>query len=677
MAKKNELVSLRRGGDEREERRPSRPQLVDYLRPWVAAPLLIPAGFLTHWLWGEAGWVTGLASAAITAAGGVVTYATHQLTAARTWYAHHIATAMVGTATGWLALATAFGPGRPLMDALLLGGAALAGVANVHLWAAGQGTKEETANKPTIMPWAKVKEILHLRGVSMRLTKQTDAVTQGRLEFENGATVETLQARRKELASLYKVAPGAVRITEHPERADWGEITIITRNVMKELIPWPGLDDKHVGASLADGPIGPLGLYEDGTEFIDDLEDRHTLTVGMSGSGKSVYGKIKILNIAARRDAAVLALDVSKGRQTLGPVQNALAWTAFEKKSAKAMLKAIERAATARADYLGSKGLPNWTKKCGLTFLHILVEEAADLVDADELVKLGRMCRSAGIHLEVSLQRATFTNLDTDTRSNLGDSVCFGVRTADDASFALPDHVQEAGAEPERWQNYQPGSAFAVVREADEDRHAMPIKMFGPPTDRKEDENKDLSPAAEALPDQAAKIDPITRKAFGEPFEDWLAARENGAPALAAVQPDEDTDEEEDEVEEEDGEYEEDEMEPIVLDLSDDDPEVIGDLNTEVAPVDGEDELVLSQPRKGTKASAEEARAGIESLIHEWGPGHTFRITDLKTELAEMGISRGKTWFYDQVQRLEDGGSIAQDDEGNWTVQETRDLASV
>src|SRR5699024_7854328 len=284
--------------------------------------------------------------------------------------------------------------------------------------------------------------------------------------------VEDLQHRRRELASMYKVAPGAVRITEHPERADRGEITIITKNVMKELIPWPGLDPKLVGASLADAAVGPLGVYEDGELFYDELDDRHNLSVGMSGSGKPVYGKIKLVSGAARKGTFVCAIDLSKGRQTLGPVDRAIGWTAFDKKSAKAMLAAIKRAVTARADHLGAKGLPGWTKDSDLTFLHILIEEAADLVDFDELVELGRAARSAGIHLEISLQRATWSNLDTDARANFGDSISFGVKTDSDASFALPDYVLEAGAEPQRWMANQPGSAYAAVRRTEVERHA-------------------------------------------------------------------------------------------------------------------------------------------------------------------------------------------------------------
>ena len=680
MARKELVV---RGGDGEQHASVRRGNTaMDYIRPWLAAPALVPAGFLTHWMWGDLGWGTGLAAAAITAAGGVVTYAAHRLTAARTWYAHHISTAMTGGAGAWLALATAFGPGRPLMDMLLIGGWAAAAVANVHLWARAQGAPEEGGMKKRVLPsWVQVSEKLGLRGVKMRITRQSDTLVRGELAFEDGRTVEDLQHRRKELASMYKVAPGAVRITEHPERADKGEITIITKNVMRDLIPWPGLDPKMTGASIADGPL-TLGLYEDGEVFTDQIDDRHTVTVGMSGSGKSVYGKAKLVQIAARRDTFVCAIDMSKGRQTLGPVGKAIGWPAFTKKAAKAQLNAVKRAVTARADYLGSKGLPGWTKDCGLVFLHVLIEEAADLIDFDEIVDLGRAARSAGIHLEVSLQRATYSNLDTDARANFGDAICFGVKNEADASFALPDYVLEAGAEPERWMANQPGSAYAAVREAPVDRHPMPIKMFGPPTTKKSDENKDLTPAAESLPDQDGKLDPITRAAFGEVYAEFVAARA-GAPVAAttasAPQTEDDVEDQDDDIEDQEHDddvedQEHDDVEPIVYTTPDDDPEITADIDTPIPEL--ENDFALPTRTKGSRASAEQARAAVDSLLEEWGAGHEFGAFDLKTELREMGVERSRSWLYSQLRRLEESGRLHHEDSGAWTVLETRELTS-
>src|SRR5699024_3658524 len=293
---------------------------MDYIRPWLAAPALVPAGFLTHWMWGDLGWGTGLAAAAITAAGGVVTYAAHRLTAARTWYAHHISTAMTGGAGAWLALATAFGPGRPLMDMLLIGGWAAAAVANVHLWARAQGTAETAPKKGRVLPtFEEIASTLDLRNIRARLLKDTEMQQRHELTLDNGETAESVQGRAKELASAYGVAPGAIRVIEDQSRANKAELVITKQDVMGRLIPWPGLDPAHVGASIADFPLH-LGTYEDGEPFEDQVVNRHTLVVGTSGAGKSVYGKVKIVQIAARRDTFVCAIDLEKGRQTLGPV---------------------------------------------------------------------------------------------------------------------------------------------------------------------------------------------------------------------------------------------------------------------------------------------------------------------------------------------------------------------
>src|SRR5699024_1975160 len=233
------------------------------------------------------------------AAGGLVTYAAHRLTSARTWYAHHISTAMTGGAAAWLALATAFGPGRPLMDALLIGGWAAAAIANVHLWARAQGTAETSPKQGgRVLPrFEEIASKLDLRNIRARLLKDTEMQQRHELTLDNGETAESVQARAKELASAYGVAPGAIRVIEDQSRANRAELVITKKDIMGTLIPWPGLNPAHVGTSIADHPLH-LGTYEDGEPFEDQVLNRHTLVVGTSGAGKSVYGKVKIVQIA-------------------------------------------------------------------------------------------------------------------------------------------------------------------------------------------------------------------------------------------------------------------------------------------------------------------------------------------------------------------------------------------
>lgn len=673
MARKELVV---RGGDGEQHASVRRGNTaMDYIRPWLAAPALVPAGFLTHWMWGDLGWGTGLAAAAITAAGGVVTYAAHRLTAARTWYAHHISTAMTGGAGAWLALATAFGPGRPLMDMLLIGGWAAAAVANVHLWARAQGTAETSPKQGggRVLPrFEEIASTLDLRNIRARLLRDTEMQQRHELTLDNGETAESVQGRAKELASAYGVAPGAIRVIEDQSRANKAELVITKQDVMGKLIPWPGLDPAHVGASIADFPLH-LGTYEDGEPFEDQVVNRHTLVVGTSGAGKSVYGKVKIVQIAARKDTFVCAIDLEKGRQTLGPVQKAIGWSAYDKKAARKMLDAIKRAIKARADHLGDQGIGQWTKGCGLTFIHLLIEEASAVVDFEEIVKISQVARSVGIRLELSLQRATWSNLDTDARANLGDGVCFGVRDYADADYVLPDYVLEAGCDPSRWRKSRPGAAYAAIEHVDPDRHTVPVKAFGPPTTNPKDENRDLTPAAESLPDQDEKLDPITRAAFGEVYAEFVAARA-GAPGAAttasAPQIEDDIEDQgDDDVEDQD-----DDVEPIVYNTPDDDPEITADIDTPIPEL--ENDFALPTRTKGTRASAEQARAAVDSLLEEWGAGHEFGAFDLKTELREMGVERSRSWLYSQLRRLEDDGRLHHEDSGAWTVLETRELTS-
>lgn len=665
-----ELVSLR-GKQDDKDKRPVKPRLRDYMRPWSAIPILIPAGYLTHWLWGDLGWGTGLAAAGILAAGAIVTYATHSLTEARTWYAHHIAVGMTSTATGWLTLATLAGPGRPVLDIMLLGGATLAAIANVHLWAGDKGSPDKAGGN-ALPSFAAVAEALGLRNIRARLVADTEMQQRHDLTLDKGETAESVQGRAKELASAYGVAPGAIRVVEDQARANKAQLIITKQDVMGTLLPWAGLDPEHVGAGLADHPLH-LGTYEDGEPFLDQIINRHSLVAGTSGAGKSVYGKIKLVQIAARKDTFACAIDLEKGRQTLGPVQNAIGWPAYDKKAARAMLEAIKRAIKARANHLGDQGISQWVPGCGLTFLHIVIEEAATAVDFDTVVKISQVARSVGIHLELSLQRATHSNLDTDTRANLGDGICFGVRDAADASYVLPDYVLEAGCDPSRWRKSRPGAAYAAIEHVDPDRHTVAVKVFGPPTDKPEDENLVLAEAADSLPDQDKKLDPITRKAFGAPYAEFLAASRGAAPAA----PDTDTTEETPAVTEIQ-DQEDEEIDPIVLDTEDPNPDVVGDLDTELAPVEGEAELILpSKARKGTQMSAEQARAAVDSLIEEWGVGKEFTTHDLKIALRDMGVERSKSWLYTERRRLAEAGRISADDSGTWTVQETRELTSV
>src|SRR5690554_1569428 len=650
-----------------EVKRRSGPGIGAYLRPWATTLGLIPAGWAAHLAWGDAGLTTGLAAAGITAAGACVTWLSWRLCRARTWYAALVAPATAGGITAWLATATIAGPGRPWLDLLIVGGGALSGLVNVHTWQRNQsGGRSGSVWERPMPTWREICQLLGLRDVRMRVVSRTDTQIRAEVVVPPGETVDSLQGRRAELASAYDVAPGAVRVIPDPSRARRATLVITTQDVMGQLVPWPGLNPDEVGASIADAPL-TLGVYEDGELFRDEVDNRHTLVVGMSGAGKSVYGKIKMVSIAARRDTFVLCADLSKASQTIGPIRRAIGWAATTRGEVAAMLAALERAVTARANYLGERGLPGWTRDCGLTFLHVQLEEAADLVDLDQLVKLLRTARSTGIHFELSLQRATWSNIDTDTRAQLGDGVCFGVRDEADARFALPDYVLDAGAAPHHWRKARPGAAYAAVESAPPERHALAVKMYGPPSAKKEDENEVLAAAAESLPDQDAKLDPITRAAFGAPYEDYLRRTRTETQQDAAVAADEHQNQERTMTTgnvDHDGEiYQTPDPDPDIPTPSLDDPIEM--------PPGGRDFALGPAPR--SRESAAEARARLDAQLNLWADqGHSrFRAPELLGALRSSGLQRSRAWLLGELKRLEAEGRLLHHDGGEYELVTT------
>ncbi|GAB3452681.1 hypothetical protein GCM10027570_31150 [Streptomonospora sediminis] len=663
-------ITLWEKADKPKKKQQGGPGAGAYVRPWAIGAALVPAGMTAHWLWGDAGASTGLAAAAITAAGGATTWLTWRLTRARTWYTAVMATGATGGVTAWMSLATVAGTGRPVLDILIVGGGALAGLSNVHTWARGQsGPKKESAFDKPLPTWEEVAEVVGLKGTSMRVTEDSEVRRVGKVALRPGDTVDSLQRALGALASAMRLPRQAVRAVEDPDDCSQAEVTIVRRDVLREAIDWQGLDSAQVGASIADAPLR-LGIYEDGAEFTDDLIDHHTLTVGMSGAGKSVYGKLKAVQVAARSDACVLAIDLAKGRQTLGPIESALLWPAYERGRAIAMLHALKAAVKARADYLAERGLENWEAGCGLTFLHVLIEEAAEVSEVDSVVQVLRIARSAGIHVEMSLQRGTWTNLDTDARANLASRICLGVAADRDAEFVLPDEVTEAGAAPERWADRQQGCAYAAVKSQPGERHAVPLRFL-------RSTNAQLSEAAAQCGDQDAKLDPITRTAFGAAYARYLAEGAGESAAVEASAPEKTTTRRAraDAAEQESPAMIEDTAADVadeaMFTTPDPDPDLAADIDDPIEMPAGADLGGAPPPR--SRESAEQARQRLDAQLSLWADqGHTeFRAPELRAALKDgQGLDRGRGWVLKELRRLEEAGRILHHDGGVYEITE-------
>lgn len=656
--RERELVVRGPSGRDLDIRAASAPGVWPYVRPWVTTAAMLPAGWATHALWGEAGWATAAATGGVILAGGGLTCLSYMLTRARTWYSCLTTTISTGSGTLWMALATAAGTGRPALDILLLGGATLSVASMIHTSSRAGGTRDGEGAAASLPSWTQITEVISsLKGsVWAKTTAETEVRREGVVQLEPGQTADQVSSQLSALASAYKLPPGSVRATPDPTDSSRARVTIVKKDVLAKPQVWPGFHPEAVGTSLAKRPL-ELGIYEDGAPLEVDVRNTHVLTVGMSGAGKSRYAKLKLLQMAARSDVFTVAIDVEKGRQTLGSLIPAIGWCAFSKREAKPIIDGLHRAVKVRADHLAEKGLENWEEGCGLSFVYLLVEEAsAILPDNEEFTGLMKVARSAGIHIEASLQRATHTNLDTDARSNFGGSMCFGVRTSDDAGYALPDYVLEAGASPENWRKAKPGAVFAALDGIDEDRHSVPARIY-------DLTNEAINAIVPGLP--AQELDPITAAAFGEAYTNRIrhtapgqavTPAPNGPITPTTLTPATTT-----------SDQDEDEM-PLTTITDDPEPDLDADMDDAMAPIAGAETAVLGGgKRTTTKESPQEAKATLDAQIQLWRDQgvERFHPRDLvKALIDEKGLRRSRAWIQGELKRLVAQNQVNATDDG-------------
>lgn len=461
---------------------------VPYLPPWLLTAGTGLASLPAHALWAN----SAAASAGLTLASAALT--------ATTWWAGKTTTAQrrmhstvtVGAAMSWLTAAALAGPGTgPLQSLYLIGGPALAVSWNIRqMLRTRPGYDGETGEGSG--------GLLEKVGLAKTtVTGSTVAPNKATFQLQlppGELTADDVAKAAPRLASALDVAPTAVRVHPDPDSHARATLSVVPRDMLKTTSPWPG--PSAPGGSVADPIV--VGVYEDGTPAVlyfpgDTKQARnamHLLVMGMTGSGKSEAALVALGELVSRRDVVVWASDPAKADQTLGPLLPALDWGALDMPSTVAMIEAIAAAIPARTKWLAKYGYKQWEPACaqvqadgspGMPYLVCWFEEAAKTIretDDDVFTGIAQEARSAGVSLVVSLQRASGTQISTDTRASLGSSWCFGVRDDRDAGFALPDEALDAGASPHAWRDKRPGYNYLAANGVPEDLWATPARCY-------------------------------------------------------------------------------------------------------------------------------------------------------------------------------------------------------
>jgi hypothetical protein len=292
------------------------------------------------------------------------------------------------------------------------------------------------------------------------------------IKLTRGATMETVQGALGSLESVANSVAKRGRVIGG-ETAQEAHLTLIMKDMMKEMIPWPG--PSAPGGCITE-PIRD-GMFEDQQPGVLFLAGNHPDApnpssrgqMGMTRTGKTLTAQCDVLEIVTRQRVVIFWFDSVKGAQTVVPLRPAfdiLVADDVESGNPKLFrqgMKAMERLIRHRAGVLGRAGYRQWTPKAadelGIPLVYCHLEEADILcaIAGDELTFLASKGLSVGLVLGISLQRADAVSMPTGLRFNVGTWDCFGCGDAVSVGFALSDSTIAAGAHPEEWRQSKPG----------------------------------------------------------------------------------------------------------------------------------------------------------------------------------------------------------------------------
>ncbi|HEY9474812.1 MAG TPA: hypothetical protein VIS06_13290 [Mycobacteriales bacterium] len=634
--------------------------MLPYAPPWAVGATLLPGAELAHHMWGLNPQVVPWATAGLTLAGTALTAVTWAAGRARGRFTRAHASVSVGAASAWFTSAAIVGAGaHPIIDLFGIGLPSLALSWNVRRMLRGDGDGDG---------WSDLAERVKLTGARVSHPKVDGARVTGQVQLVPGEqTVADLVSARDRIASGLGVPPTGVRFNADPDRADQAEIIVVPTDQLRRTIPWPG--PSASGGSIA-APL-VLGTYEHAAPVRlwlpgDHNEQRnlaHVLLMGMSGAGKSEGALVLATEVLTRSDAVLWVADPIKGEQTFGVAKNGIDWFATTHGDAKAMLKAVEQIVRARADWLGQRGYKQWEPGCGIPLLVVILEEAAAYVaNSGVFTRVVQQARSTGVSVVVSMQRASYQNIPTDARAQLGAVLCFGVRGTDDAGFALSDTVLDSGANPAAWGAKRPGYAYLEAPGVPEENWPTPLRTFQITPEQ-------ITATIDAHARVRAELDPVTIDAAGPAYTNRtrravpIDITEPVQQQTAPIRPDANPAPDPEEFEEVTAELldTDDELEPVPV-PDNPEPGLLDTVDTEQEIPDNDEPRwqFVNVPTAGRELTTSEAQAMLAQYLD--GLAEAGQTTVRPADLAELRpkLTRSRTWLSRELARLCAEGTLVE-----------------
>ncbi|WP_433465811.1 hypothetical protein [Spirillospora sp. CA-128828] len=489
------------------------------------------------------------------------------------------------------------------------------------------------------------KDKANLGGARMATVNAGERKIEGVMALPAGEkVVADIQKKTEHIEGAMGLPPGTMTVSANMDRADLAHVTFSDPRILRTPLPWPG--PSRPGTSVAE--LVRTGVFQDGDDAELFIVGNHLQIMGRTGSAKSLGAGWNLLSeLFTRPDVAVLAADLSKGEQTLGPCRKSLHRFETDKAGVSSLIRDVYGKIKPRTDWLAAHGFTEWQPGCGLTYWVVWFEEAAKIFaqvsdkDEESFMEIVKEIRSAGGTVVISLQRADWTQLPTLVRGQLSKMI-FGVENSADASFGLSEAQGDAGCRPELWGKRYPGMAYLDAPGVDEAHLAMPLRTFlWDKSGEQMRQHCDQFPAAGKTLDEFTEA--VTRGRVGQ-------AAPAGTPT--GVDIDEGTDPDD---------IENDDWKPTVP-TEDPDPTIQAGINDPIEDDPDEEEFEFAQPEQ--RLTAVETRTAILSQLATWidEGREDFATKDLAPIWTAAGVKRQSVQRILRKLRDEDG-VIGYDDE--------------
>ncbi len=272
---------------------------------------------------------------------------------------------VIAATGGWLAAATAAGPGRePLPRVLAIGVLVLA-----VPWWAHRRRRARVRVERALAAWPEIARAVGLGGSRLMSAVVDVWGWRARFALARGQTINDVMAKLPAIESALGTFRGAVRVyPTSDDLANRFELRVLDKDPHADAITWPGPSV----VSITD-PID-LGPFEDAVPARVLLLRRHGLFGGATGAGKSGGLNVLMGNLTACADVVIWAIDLKRSME-LGPWASCIDRLATTPAEARALLADAVAILEARAAFLATTGRRAWEPAPDMPALVIVVDE--------------------------------------------------------------------------------------------------------------------------------------------------------------------------------------------------------------------------------------------------------------------------------------------------------------